>query len=187
MPRSRQKGRGARPGAGSGGQVRRGQVSRLVAVRTLDPVRPSPALIYCPRAVAEMRAVDVLPGSHLSHPAPRRRVSAWCGRGTVCAAAGGLRARAPGRAAQPATGAMVRRAGVPAAGSRGPCALLAPAGPRRQGASAPVLPAFREPSCFVAGKASGVLFAAESVMHVQELKLRIGGERRKTSLELGRF
>lgn len=28
-------------------------------------VLPSPALIYCPRVATEMRAVDVLPGSHL--------------------------------------------------------------------------------------------------------------------------
>lgn len=50
-------------------------------------VLPSPALIYCPRVATEMRAVDILPGSHLSHPAARCWVGFRCGRGVAGAAA----------------------------------------------------------------------------------------------------
>lgn len=56
-------------------------------------VLPSPALIYCPSVPTEMRADDVLPGSHLSLLAPRRWVGALCRRGVASTADGSRRGR----------------------------------------------------------------------------------------------
>lgn len=56
-------------------------------------VLPSPALIYCPSVPTEMRADDVLPGSHLSLLAPRRWVGAVCRRGVASTADGSRRGR----------------------------------------------------------------------------------------------
>lgn len=156
VPRSRQKGRGA-PRSGRRGQGAEGTGleagGRADAGPGPSPAGPDVLPASCPRDAGGRCTSGFTPFSPRCAPLSQRLERA---RLRPPRAAGGLRARGPGgEALGHAPGATARRAGVPAAGSRGRCALLAPAGPRRQGAFAPALPAFREPSCFAAGGRRG--------------------------------
>lgn len=89
--RRRERQGGGRTGPGGGSNRSRSKL--LFGSRS--GVLPSPALIYCPRFPTEMRAGDVLPGSHLSLPAPSRWVGAVCRRGIAYAAARSHRSGLP--------------------------------------------------------------------------------------------
>lgn len=170
-PRRRKKG-GASPGEGEGqGKVGKRHVSQLVAVGKPDP-RPSfagpdlsppcchldaggrctsgftpfsprsaeSALVAGEASPARLPSVATAAARAVSARRPERAVSGSAGRG-------------PGAGDSGRDGEA--EAGVPAASPRGRCGRLAHAGPRRQGASAPALRVFREPSCFVAGRRRG--------------------------------